>query len=323
MTGVSTAPPLRVALFGFGVVGEGVYQRLVRDPRFAVVGVACRDPERHVRRGAPAALFTRDPRAFADYDVLVEAVGGVAPAREVVLAALARGADVVTANKTLVARRFEELHEASAKARRRLLYSAAVGGGVPMLETVDAAAREGAISRIEAVVNGTTNFVLDRIGAGLSRDEAVRLAQEAGFAEADPSADIDGLDAAEKISLLARRAFGVGVDPDSVERDALGSVSEAEIVAAASSGAPYKQVAAAYRKAAGVALAVRLVRAPATSPLARPRREENVLVIEREFGQPIILHGKGAGRDPTADSVVADLDVVAKERALERFAAPA
>lgn len=315
----SADKPLRVALLGFGTVGQGVYDLLLADQaRFQIVGVACRDPERHIARGAPAALLTRDAASLPPYDILVEAIGGVSPAREFVLDALSRGASVVSANKTLVARRFDELHSAAAKASAELRYSAAVGGGVPMLEAVEAATRDGAVSRIDAVLNGTTNFVLDRIGAGLSLADAIRLAQEAGFAEADPSADIDGVDAAEKISLLARRAFGVGVDPEAAPRDCLASVSPAEIAAAQAAGTPYKQIASAWRTAGGVALEVRLRRAAAESPLAKPVREENCLVIEREFGAPVVLHGKGAGREPTAGSVFGDLDAIARSHFAER-----
>ncbi|MEQ8178640.1 MAG: homoserine dehydrogenase [Amphiplicatus sp.] len=311
--------PLRVALFGFGTVGQGVYDLLLADQeRFQVVGIACRDPERHISLGGPAALLTRDAATLPAYDILVEAIGGVSPAREIVLEALSNGAHVVTANKTLVARQFDELHAVAARSRASLRFSAAVGGGVPMLESVEEAARDGVISRIDAVLNGTTNFVLDRIGAGLAAEEAIRLAQEAGFAEADPTADIDGADAAEKISLLARRAFCIGVDPQSAPRDRLASVSAGEIAAAKAAGTPYKQIASAWRTPGGVALEVRLKRAEAGSPLAKPTLEENCLVIEREFGAPVVLHGKGAGREPTAGSVFADLDAIARSQVAER-----
>lgn len=319
MSAVSVAEgPLRVALAGFGTVGQGVYDLLLADQaRFQLVGVACRDPERHIAAGAPAALLTRDAQTFPAHDILVEAIGGLDAAGDLVAGALSRGVHVVTANKSLVARRYEALH-AAARGRARLRYSAAVGGGVPMLETVEATAREGAIVRLDAVVNGTTNFVLDRIGAGLDAGEAIRLAQEAGFAEADPAADIDGVDAAEKIALLARRAFGVAVDPTAVPRDPLAAVSPRDVIDARRSGTPFKQVASAWRTAGGVALEVRLRRIEAASPLALPAREENALVIEREFGPPVALHGKGAGRGPTAASVFADLDAIACALASER-----
>jgi homoserine dehydrogenase len=299
----------RVALAGFGVVGQGVYARLAAAPdRFDVVGILCRNPARHAA-GAAARLLTDTFDALQPFDVLIEAVGGVEPAADFALAALRRGADVVSANKTLLSRRYDALHAAAAQSGARLLYSAAVGGGVPMLEAVDAA--RGRIERIDAVVNGTTNFVLDRIGAGLSGADAVKLAQEAGYAEADPSADIDGVDAAEKISLLARRGFGVAVDPDSIAADRLSTVSDKAIAEASHAGTPFKQIASAWRTPESFALAVRLLEVPADNPLAAPKLEENCLVITLRNGERTVLHGKGAGREPTADSVLADIERIA------------
>ncbi|MEX0645639.1 MAG: homoserine dehydrogenase [Parvularculaceae bacterium] len=306
----------RVALAGFGVVGQGVYARLAAaSERFDVVGAFCRNPARHQANGLPPRLLTDRFDALAPFDILVEAIGGVSPAEDIALAALRRGADVVSANKTLLSRRFETLHAAAAQSGARLLYSAAVGGGVPMLEAVDEAAARGRLDRIDAVVNGTTNFVLDRIGAGFDLDDAVRLAQEAGYAEADPSADIDGVDAAEKISLLARRAFGAAIDPDDVASDRLASIPISAIAGAQRRGAPFKQIASAWHERDGVRCAVRLAQVSGDNPLAKPRLEENCLVITPESGERVILHGKGAGREPTADSVLADLLRLAPVRA--------
>jgi homoserine dehydrogenase len=303
----------RVALAGLGVVGGGVYERLRREPdRYEVVGIICRNPARLADVGAPVSLFTRDVEALAPFDILVEAIGGLAPAGDIVLAALARGADVVTANKTLVSRRFAAIEAAAAESGAEVLYSAAVGGGVPMLETVDEIARRRDIVGLEAVINGTTNFVLDRLGAGASLDEAIREAQVAGFAEADPSADIDGVDAAEKLALLARRAFDANIDPATIERDRLTAVPAQEIAAAARDKAPFKQVASAVIVADKLQLSVRLRQAEADSPLAAPRREENCLVIACADGHRRVLHGKGAGREPTSESVFSDIDRLAR-----------
>lgn len=303
----------RVALAGFGVVGGGVYERLRRESDlYDVVGVICRDPAKLADAGAPISLFARDFASLAPFDILVEAIGGLEPAGDWVLAALARGADVVTANKTLMSRRYAAISEAAAETGAEVLYSAAVGGGVPMLETVDDVVRRGAVVGLQAVVNGTTNFVLDRIGAGASLEEAIREAQAAGFAEADPSADIDGVDAAEKLSLLARRAFNISVDPATIPRDRLASVPASEIAAAARAGSPFKQIARAVVDADKLSLEVRLRRVEAGDPLAKPKREENSLVISCADGQQRILHGKGAGRAPTSDSVFGDIARLAR-----------
>ena len=299
----------RVALAGFGVVGGGVYARLrARPETYDVVGILCRDPARHVGNGAQAGLFVTDPQNLPPYDILVEAIGGLAPAGDIVLGALARGADVVTANKTLVSRRFADIEAAADASGTRVLYSAAVGGGAPMLETVDEIAGRSEIARLDAVLNGTTNFVLERLGAGASLETAIREAQDKGFAEADPSADIDGIDAAEKLALLTRRAFGADIDPASIETDPLAALAPDKIAAAARAGAPFKQVASVSKTARGFRLAVRLKRVMAGDPLARPRREENCLVITCAGGETTLVQGKGAGRDPTADSAFADIE---------------
>jgi len=312
----------RVALAGVGTVGGGVYERLAARPQsFEVVGIVCRDPSRHAGKSAPAELLTTDAASFGDYDILVETIGGVTTARDIVLAALERGAHVVTANKALLANFFAEIDAAAKRGGGRVIYSAAVGGGVPMLETVDDIAARTEIRRLEAVVNGTTNLILDRLGAGASLEAAIREAQDAGFAEADPSADIDGADAAQKLSLLARRAFGVDIDPNTIPTDKLASLAPEKVVAAVKAGSPYKQVALAERTPAGVTAEVRLRQVPADSPLAKPRLEENCLVITCADGTETVLHGKGAGRDPTADSVFSDIETLVRSDASEPVAA--
>lgn len=310
MTGLSrNLEGKRVALAGFGVVGQGVYDLLMgRGGQFSIVGVLCRTPSRYVSEGAPADLLTDDFNSLPPFDILVEAIGGVEPAGVYAMSAIERGADVVSANKTLFSRRHDTLL-AAAKARGvRFAYSAAVGGGVPMLETIDECVAAGGIARIDAVLNGTTNFVLDRIGAGLSTADAVKLAQDAGFAEADPSSDIDGVDAAEKLSLLTRRAFGVGIDPDAITRDRLADISPDDIKAAQDSGSPYKQVASAILVDGGPALRVSLTQVAESNPLSKPRLEENTLVVTLADGTTRVVHGKGAGRLPTALSILADLE---------------
>lgn len=307
MSGVKPARR-RVALAGFGVVGAGVYDRLSRaHERYEIAAILCRDPVRRAAEGGPRALLTDDPARLADCDLLVEAMGGLGSAEHVVLCALRSGADVVTANKTLVSRRYDALAAAGRLGGARLLYSAAVGGGVPMLETLAGLPADDPVESVAAVLNGTTNFVLDLVAEGASRAEATREAQRAGFAEADPSADIDGVDAAEKLALIARAAFGAAIEPDDIPRTPLSSIREADVVAAHAAGRPIKQIASARLSPKGLACAVRLERTQMGDDLARPRREENCLVALLRSGRRIVLFGKGAGRDPTADSVLCDL----------------
>lgn len=310
----SAGKRVRVALAGFGTVGEGVYQRLAAQPqRYEVAGILCRSPAAHARKIDTPSLLTDDPDALGDYDILAEAIGGVSTAGDLVIAALRDGKNVATANKTLVARRYAEIAAAANGERERFRYSAAVGGGVPMLETVDDIAAKGDIARIDAVLNGTANFILERLAEGGAFDAAVSAAQSAGFAEADPSADIDGVDAAEKLALLARRAFGVDLDPDNIEADSLADIAPAKIKAASAKGSPYKQVALLEQTCASFRAEVALRPVDGDSPLARPRREENVIVVTPADGQPVVVFGKGAGRDPTADSVFSDIERLAAD----------
>ena len=206
---------LRVVLLGLGTVGRGVYERLVAQPdRFEVVRAVVRDRARHVASGVPAQLLSTDPweAVNQEADVVVEALGGELPAAELILASLLAGRRVVTANKAAVAAHWERFAPFATGPSPRLRLSAAAGGAVPLLESL---ARESAARRIvslRGVLNGTCNYVLDRIEAGASYDEALAEAQSLGFAEADPHADVSGLDAARKLQLCALLG-NVGLPP--------------------------------------------------------------------------------------------------------------
>lgn len=298
----------RIALAGFGVVGAGVYDRLAREHQsYEIAAILCRDPARRAAAGGPASLLTNDPLRLEGCDLLIEVMGGLEDAGALILNALRSGCDVVTANKSLVSRRYEALEDAARAGGGRLLFSAAAGGGVPMLETLASLPSHDPVQSVAAVLNGTTNFVLDRISEGASRAESIREAQRAGFAEADPSADIDGIDAAEKLSLIARVAFGAAIAPDDIPRTPLSAIREADIAEARAANRPVKQIASARRGANGLVCSVTLQETAADHDLARPRREENCLVAELRSGRRVVLFGKGAGRDPTADSVISDV----------------
>jgi len=287
-------PPLRVALFGHGTVGGGVYEALRAWPdRFLVVGVAVRHPERHptVRR----ELLETDVHRLLerDADIVVELIGGLDPATQVIEKALERGRRVVTANKAVVARR-PDLHA-------RVRCSAAVGGVIPVLETVR---RFGSsVTRVEGVLNGTCNFVLGRIAAGASFEDAVRAAQEAGFAEADPSTDLHGWDAAHKAVVLAREAFGIDLDPNDVKRDELREAQPGT----------WRQVVEITREGASVHLR-KIERGPFLSLVDA----DNCVCLTRGTNVEV-LRGKGAGRWPTTTSVVSDLLDLADEHDQHAF----
>jgi homoserine dehydrogenase len=306
------AGPARVALLGLGTVGLGVY-RLLEAQRdlFEVVGIAVRDPRRHAGE-APASLLTTDARALVDAaDVVVEAIVGEEPAAALARRALAAGKAVISANKALVAAHGPELARLAAVHGGALRFSAAVGGAVPVLET---AARLAATLRLRSVVgvlNGTTGFVLDRMAEGHSLEEAVRRAQARGLAEADPSRDLEGIDLEAKLRVLARVAFGREarnvarrgvVDVATVKRSPRGAQGRVRLVG---------RLEPSGRRLLATVAPERL---PASHPLAGLRDEQNGVVFHVKGGPPVVLRGRGAGRWPTAEAVVADLLELARER---------
>jgi homoserine dehydrogenase len=305
----SLQAPLKIGLLGLGTVGLGVFQELWKRPNlFDVTGIAVRRPELHFGH-APRNLLTRDCwDVIDDVDVVVELIGGNDPAGELVNAALAAGKPVVTANKLLLA------GDAQLETHRDLRYSAAVGGAVPALEAVRSLADDHQIVSLSGVLNGTCNYILDRIAAGCSWDLAVAEAQEHGFAEQDPSADLSGSDTVCKLRLLARRAFpqtsahyvsstGIeGIDPDWVQ-------------AAARNGGRARLVGTAQISNGRVHLEVKPRFFDSSHPFAQIKNEENCLLINT--GQSESQHvwtGRGAGRWPTTAAVMADLFDLSRER---------
>lgn len=309
-------PPLRVALLGCGTVGGGVLERLLARPDlFRVTGVAVRDHERARGSGLSRRLLATGPTALAegDAEVIVELLGGREPARRAVVRALEMGKSVVTANKALLADEVEFLSRLAARRGATLLYSASVGGALPALETVRRFA--GRIRMISGILNGTSNYILDRQAAGESFDAAVTAARAAGFAEADPTLDLDGSDAAQKLALLAREAFGVMPKWDTIPRLGIAGLAASVLEAAAQRGRVVRLVAQVERTPAGLRAMVRPLEVSRDHPFAQATGAGNALRIETTGGEVIDLAAQGAGRWPTCESVLADLfDLAAARR---------
>jgi homoserine dehydrogenase len=308
--GNGTAPPLRVTILGLGTVGLAVYRSLsARPDRFDVVAVAVRDRARHSRDGVPPQRLHTDPaRALGQpADIVVEAMGGLEPAGALLSEALDRGRHVVTANKELVAKRGDLLAVRAALNGRRFLFSSSVGGGVPVLETVARLASKTRITSIEGILNGTSNFVLDRLTEGVSLVEAVAQAQRLGLAEADPSADLDGTDIARKLVVLARTGFGVSLPADAIPREGIDASRLGRIHAARRYDRTVRLLAVCRRRDSGIEARVRPVWLAPDHPFARCRGDRNAVRIECEDGSSAFLEGRGAGAWPTAESLVADL----------------
>lgn len=293
-------PPLRVALLGCGTVGGGVLHHLLARPGlFQVTGVLVRNLFKD-RGGLPRHLFTTDADELLGRgtDVVVELLGGREPAGRLLRESLGLGRSVVTANKALLAEEIGPLSELAVRSGAFLLYSASVGGALPALETVRRAAALGPVRAISGVLNGTCNFVLDRCRTGSSFEDAVAEAQDAGYAEADPTLDLDGSDTAQKLALLVREAFGVPLRWDEIPRQGIEGLP---------SGKTVRLIATCERTADGLAASVRPVELPADHLFARAAGAGNALRIEMEDGSLTELTAQGAGRWPTSASVLADL----------------
>lgn len=292
--------PLRVALAGCGVVGGGVLQRLTGNARFQVVGVLVRDPTKARDVAVAPELLLSDPSALLALrpDVLIEAVTDGPAGLALIRTALEQGVAVVSANKQAVCDALPELHLLAETSGVGLAYSAAVGGGSPLIETVRRAASLGEVASIEAVLNGTCNFILNRLAEGGGFDQALTAAQAAGFAEADPSADVEGLDAAAKLAILAWEATSRSPGAEHIIRQTL----------SADAVLPQGRVRQISRLDAGTGRAeVKFETVEAASPFYDLPDEANALIVTLTDGRVFSTRGRGAGRRPTTESVWADL----------------
>ncbi len=300
-------PPLKVAVAGCGVVGGGVLGRLLDDPRYQVVGVLVRNPDKPRDVACPADLFTADADALLSGkpDIVLEALSEGEAGHALIRKALEAGCDVASANKQAVSRDPGGL-QALAKAKgRRVFWSASVGGGAPMIETVRQARAAGEVAAFEAVLNGTVNFMLERLGDGAAFAEALADARAAGFAEEDPSADLEGLDAAAKVRLLCHEAFGFSPEND-LPRDALNERTEA--------GEGVRQIGAARLEGGKAVGSVALTAGHGDPLFSSLRGEGNALKVYGVDGRVWRCRGRGAGRWATTESIMADLAEIVRAR---------
>ena len=322
---------MKFALLGCGVVGSEVAKVLLRDGAelanrigapVELVGIAVRDVERHADQGLPRELFTDDAEALVsrgDLDVVIEVIGGIEPARELILTALRNGASVVTANKALLAQDAATLYEAAQKAERDLAIEAAVAGAIPIVRPLRESLAGDEVRRVLGIVNGTTNFILDAMTTtGASFDDALAEAQRLGFAEADPTADVDGHDAAAKAAILAGLAFHSRVTIADVYCEGITSLTAADIALAREANCVVKLLAICERITTpdGPAISARVHPAmiPAEHPLASVRGAFNAVFVESVSAGQLMFYGPGAGGSPTASAVLGDVVSVARNR---------
>lgn len=310
---------VNIGLVGFGTVGKAFYKLVAENgdgiaaktgirPRISRIGV--RDPSRP-REGAPRALFCGGYEAIladGSIDIVVELAGGIDAPRDLIGRALRAGKHVVTANKALLAEHGKELFSEAARAGRELKFEASVGGGVPVIKVIRESLMGNRIRSIVGILNGTTNYILSQMTErGVGFAEALAEAQRAGFAEADPSLDVGGGDAAQKISILASIAFGAWVDYRRILCEGITTVEAKEIEFAAMAGFVFKLVASATLVGGRPSVAVFPALVSASHPLAAVRAENNAVLVECDFLGPSVYLGRGAGGDPTASAVASDI----------------
>jgi len=321
------AKPLRIALLGCGSVGSEVARILLEQSsdltkrvgaRLELAGIAVRRLSHQRSAGLDPALFTADALSLAtrpDVDIVVEVIGGIEPARSVILAAMKAGKSVVTANKALLAENGAEIHGGSAEYGVDLYYEAAVAGGIPLLRPLRESLAGDRVRRVLGIVNGTTNFILDRMDtAAADFTETLEEAQALGYAEADPTADVEGFDAAAKAAILAGLAFHTEVTAADVHREGITEVTAADIASARSLGRVVKLLAICERSDRGVSVRVHPAMIPRTHPLASVGGAYNAVFVEAESAGSLMFYGAGAGGTPTASAVLGDIVAVARNR---------
>ncbi|MDE3082364.1 MAG: homoserine dehydrogenase [Acidobacteriota bacterium] len=331
------APVLRVGVIGAGNVG-GALVELLRDPTrhvalvdaatatLELVGVAVRDATR-VRPGIPADLITSDAAALAareDLDILVEVIGGIEPARTYIQTALSRGTSVVTANKALMAEAGTELARLAHEHGADLFYEAAVGGAIPILRALRSSLAGERIERVMGIVNGTTNFILSKMTSEAS-DYAPALAeaQSLGYAEADPTADVEGYDAAAKVQIISSLAFGTRLDGEVITREGITGVRAIDVEFARRAGYVIKLLGVAERVGeSGISRRVHPAMVPLEHPLAAVHGAMNAVFVEGAKSGPLMWLGPGAGGYPTATAVLGDVLDAARNRVSGRHDVP-
>ncbi|HEX8094993.1 homoserine dehydrogenase [Jatrophihabitans sp.] len=326
---MSQPRPIRLALLGCGVVGSAVARLLAEQSGdlaarvgapLELAGIAVRRPNRH--SGIDPALLTTDAAALVareDVDIVIEVIGGIEPARSLVLSALKSGKSVVSANKALLAEDGASLHAEASANGLDLYYEAAVAGAIPLLRPLRESLAGDRITRVIGIVNGTTNFILSRMTAsGVGFSEALAEATALGYAEADPSADIDGFDAAAKAAILGGLAFHTRITAADVHREGISDVTAADVASAAAMDCTVKLLAICERSGTvdrpSVAVRVHPAMIPTSHPLAGVGDAFNAVYVEAQAAGSLMFYGRGAGGEPTASAVLGDLVAVARNR---------
>jgi homoserine dehydrogenase len=316
---------VKVALLGCGTVGTEVVRALQANGSdlearvgapLEIAGIAVRRLQKRRDIDVDDTLFTTDAAALVardDVDLVVEVIGGIEPARTLLVSALRSGKSVVTANKALLAEDGASLHRAALEGKADLYYEASVAGAIPILRPLRESLAGDDVSRVMGIVNGTTNYILTRMDElGMGFQEALDEATALGYAEADPTADVEGFDAAAKAAILAGLAFHTRVTAADVHREGISEVTAADVASAKAMGSVVKLLAIAERDGDGVSVRVHPAMIPRSHPLASVREAYNAVFVEAAAAGQLMFYGRGAGGAPTASAVLGDLVAVAR-----------
>jgi len=311
---------IKVGLLGLGVVGGGTWKVLRRNAeeisrragrQIEVVRVAVRDVAKARAKLGDAVLVGDDPFAVVrdpSVEIVVELIGGTTLARELVMEAIANGKQVVTANKALLATHGTEIFEAASKRGVMVAFEAAVAGGIPVIKAIREGLTANRIEWVAGIINGTTNYILSEMRTrGLTFSQALSQAQQLGYAEADPTADVEGIDAAQKLTLLASMAFGIPVQLHRAYVEGITQISDIDMRQAEQLGYRIKLLGITRRRSDGIELRVHPTLVPLTSMLANVEDAMNAVLVSGDAVGQTLYYGKGAGEEPTASAVVADL----------------
>jgi homoserine dehydrogenase len=314
--------PLHVGLIGFGTVGKGVFDVLRRNEEeiarragrpIRITWIATRTPDRAVQgtRGVQGVTITSDTTTVAhnrDLDIVCELIGGVEPARTLVLDAIARGKHVVTANKALLAQHGNEIFAAASAKGVMVAFEAAVAGGIPIIKALREGLTANRIEWIAGIINGTSNFILSQMRAtGASFAEVLKEAQARGYAEADPTFDVEGIDSAHKLSIMSAIAFGVPMQFEKAYAEGISKLTREDIRYAEELGYRIKLLGITRRAKNGIELRVHPTLIPAKRLIANVEGAMNAVLVKGDAVGPTLYYGAGAGAEPTASAIIADL----------------
>ena len=324
--------PIRIAMLGAGTVGSSVARLLTRHQHdlahrvganLELISVGVKDINKK-REGIPQSLLTQDLEsvALSGADIVIEVMGGIEPARSLILSAMEAGSSVITANKALMAEDGAALYAAAERSGVDLYFEAAVAGAIPLIRPLRESLAGDRVTKVMGIVNGTTNFMLTKMDEeGADYDEVFAEANALGYLEADPSLDVDGIDAAAKAAILAELAFHTRVTLADVYCEGIGSVTKADISAARDMGFVIKLLAIAElistaEQEDGIVVRVPPAMIPLTHPLANVRGSFNAVFVHAEAAGEMMFYGRGAGGDPTASAVLGDVVAAARHRVL-------